>query len=202
MRNNGENNVCAVIPAAGRSSRMRSYKPFLSFDSKRTFIEKIIDEFIDFGCDEIIVVVNEDIYNNSWDSVLSKLDTKVKVIINDKLENERFYSIKLGLKELNDNKNCFIHNCDNPFINQKILTTVFKNKISEGYVVPTYNNHGGHPVLISEPIINYIVSSTEDNANFKDVINTFPSKKINIDTKDVLTNINTESEYQQIVKLN
>ncbi len=177
---------------------MGSFKPLLSYDNERTFIEKIIDEFLDFGCSEIVVVVNEEIYNNAWDKVLSKLDSKVNVIINDKLEFERFYSIKLGLTELKNKKNCFIHNCDNPFVNQEILRSVFENKIPDGYVSPSFDKQGGHPVLISEPIINSIINSAKNDANFKDVINSFPCKRININIKDILTNINTVSEYQQM----
>nr|NQU91297.1 NTP transferase domain-containing protein [Bacteroidota bacterium] len=199
MNKSGQNNVCAVIPAAGRSTRMKSFKPLLTFDKERNFIEKIVDEFLEFGCSEIIVVVNEKLYNNPWIKVLSERASKVSVIINNKLEFERFYSIKLGLNKLRTKKYCFIHNCDNPFINQEIITTVFENKISDGYVSPIYNNQGGHPILISEPIIKSIIHSTENDSNFKDVINLFPCRKVNIDTKDILTNINTESQYHQLV---
>ncbi len=198
MNKTRQNNVCAVIPTAGKSSRMKSFKPLLSFDKDRTFIEKIIDEFFEFGCSEIVVVVNEELYNNELGKSLSKIESKVVVIINDKLEFERFYSIKLGLKKLKTKEYCFIHNCDNPFINQEIISTVFENKISDGYVSPTFNNQGGHPILISEPIINKIIQSTENDSNFKDIINLFHCKKVNINSKDILANINTESEYQKI----
>lgn len=199
MNKTEQNNICAVIPAAGKSSRMDSYKPLLKFDNDRTFIEKIVDEFLNFGCNEIIVVVNEEIYNNAWDNILSKFESKVSVIINKRLHFERFYSIKLGLGKLKSRQASFIHNCDNPFINQSILSTIFKNRISEGSVSPVYNNIGGHPILISKPIIERIIHSKENDANFKDVIHLFPSKKINIDDKDVLTNINTQLEYQEFL---
>ena len=202
MHKIGQNIVCAVIPAAGRSSRMGSFKPLLKFNEGITFIEKIVIEFLDFECDEIVVVVNEEIYNSVWNDILSKFEPKVSVIINNSLDLERFYSIKLGLSKLKNKHTCFIHNCDNPFINQNILTSIFKNRTPDGYVKPTFNNHGGHPILISEPIINRIIQSTENDANFRDVLNSFPSKKINIETKAVLTNINNQLEYQRFVESN
>lgn len=199
MNKTEQNNICAVIPAAGESSRMDSYKPLLRFDNGRTFIEKIVHEFLNFGCGEIIVVVNEEIYNDAWDNILSKFDSKVNVIINRRLHFERFYSIKLGLEKLKNRQASFIHNCDNPFINQGILSAIFRNRFSEGSVSPVYNNSGGHPILISKPIIENIIHSKENDANFRDIIHLFPSKKINIDDKDVLTNINTQLEYREFL---
>ncbi len=197
MMNVDQNSVCAVIPAAGLSSRMKTYKPLLKFDKKQTFIEKIVDEFLNFGCNQIIVVTNHEIYNEV-NQLLSEKGTHVSVIINDKLEFERFYSIKLGLNEIKEKTYCFIHNCDNPFINQQILSTVVKNKIPNGFVCPIYNKKGGHPVLISKPIINTIVNTINNDENFRDIINHFPISKVKINTKNILININTRSDYQQI----
>lgn len=88
MINVKQNSVCAVIPAAGMSSRMKTYKPLLRFDKNRTFIEKIIDEFLNFGCNQIVVVTNREIYNEV-NKLLSEKGSHVSVIINDKLEIER-----------------------------------------------------------------------------------------------------------------
>jgi len=199
-----KNNVCALIPAAGKSYRMKTYKPLLKFDKTRTFIEKIVDEFLNFGSKQIIVVVNQEIYNEIC-KLLSKKSSAVCIVVNDKLEFERFYSIKLGLNKITEKTYCFIHNCDNPFINQKILTTIFENKISDGYVSPTFNIRGGHPILISKPIINNIVHSFKNDANFKEVISGFPVKKIDINNENILVNVNTQSDYQnirEILKIN
>jgi len=58
MMNVDQNSVCAVIPATGMPSRMKTYKPLLKFDKNQTFIEKKVDEFLNFGCNQIIVVTN------------------------------------------------------------------------------------------------------------------------------------------------
>ena len=199
MTEKGNKNVNAVIPAAGRSQRMQSFKPLLPFDKERSFIEKIVDEFVDFGCNEIIVVINKDIYKVSKDTVLKKLERQVEIIINENLDYGRYYSIKLGLQKLKNKEYCFIHNCDNPLINQEILSGIFSHKFSGGYVSPVYDDHGGHPVLISKVMIKRIIESEENAANFREVIQSFPLKKININTKDILANINTINDYNQLL---
>ncbi len=50
----------AIILSAGKSSRMGVPKFSLMFDDKSTFLEKIINAYADFGCEEIIVVLNNE----------------------------------------------------------------------------------------------------------------------------------------------
>lgn len=202
MIKSGRNNVCAVIPAAGRSSRMNSYKPLLKFDEDRNFIEKIIDEFAEFGCKQVVVVVNEEIFLSEWNKTLSERAPGVSIILNDKLHLERYYSVKSGLKELEACDFCFIHNCDNPFIDQKILSAVFEKRIPDGYVSPVYNQKGGHPVLVSEPIINLIAESSEDDSNLREILSLFHCRKVNFDSEVILRNINTKKEYRHFIGLN
>lgn len=196
MGNIEQNSVCAVIPAAGRSSRMRTYKPLLKFNDSQTFIEKIVYEFQTFGCKKIIVVVNKNFYEEV-NHLFLKSESIVKVIINDNLDLERFYSIKQGLNQVSESDYCFIHNADNPFLNQDILELIFSRKKSDGYTYPDFKDRGGHPIIISKPVIDYITNVAGNNANFKDIIHRFPAIKVDVVSENILFNINTIEEYQQ-----
>lgn len=194
-----KNKVAALIPAAGESSRMKTPKPFLKFDKERVFIEKIVDEFIAFGCQEIAVIVNEKIYQEC-SKLIQKKSPSIKIILNDRLDLERFYSIKLGLISLTNSDFCFIQNCDNPFINQEILQAIYKDKSLENYIQPTYKSRGGHPILLPKFISTKISQSKENDSNFKDILSHFPTKKVELDFENILLNINTNAEYQRISK--
>ncbi len=197
MKGFEKNNLCAVIAAAGKSSRMETPKLFLKFDQKRTFIEKIVDEFLDFGCQQIALVVNQDNYDFSCNLFYKNAD-KVHVVLNDRLDFERFFSIKLGSITLVNCSFCFIHNCDNPFINQEILTDIYNKKENDFFVQPTYKSHGGHPILISKSIINNIVNSKQNDTNLKEFLSAFQVKRVEIENENILLNINTQAEYQHI----
>ncbi|MBI5323823.1 MAG: NTP transferase domain-containing protein [Ignavibacteriae bacterium] len=183
-----------VILAAGESSRMSVPKPFLRYDSKSRFIDKIIEEYRYFGINNIVVVAN----NQNIDRF--NLDECITVVVNQHLEYERFHSIKLGLEKNLNCDYCFIQNIDNPFVNEVILRKLYYKKIKSGSAVPEYNETGGHPVLIGKDIIKRIIESNGSILNFKDILSEFASNRVTVDDESVLININTPEEYRNYFK--
>ncbi len=188
-------NFAVVILAAGSSHRMDFPKPFLLWNDKLTFIEKIIQEYKNYGCEHIITVLNtgglDFYYQKKYDFL-----NDINIIINKHPEYERFYSVKSGLKALNKKIPCFIQNVDNPFVNLKILNELYKNKINKGYVVPCFLNKGGHPVLLGENIIEPILSEKK-NENLKVVLSKFERKNVSVKDEKILININTQEDYDK-----
>jgi CTP:molybdopterin cytidylyltransferase MocA len=187
----GLNNFGVVVLAAGGSSRMAAPKPFLRFNSKMRFIDKIIDEYMDFGIINIVVVANKDIQSKL------NLDEEIQVVINNHLEYERFYSIKLGLEKLPDCDFCYIQNIDNPFVSEVILRKLYYKRNPAGCVVPVFNERGGHPVLIGKTVINRIKETNGSVLNFRDILSEFPSNRIDVNDESILININTPDEYRK-----
>jgi molybdenum cofactor cytidylyltransferase len=190
-------NVGAIILAAGNSKRMNSWKPFLKYDKDNTFIEKIVTTFLKWGCQEIVVVINKDVKNQG--EYFDQLPKKVTYIINDHPEFERFYSVKLGMQTITKSDFCFIQNVDNPFISEDILDAIYQEKSHDSYVIPVFDNIGGHPVLLNTQNINFIRNHPENTANLRNVLGEFNSKKINMGDNRILININTFEEYDKFV---
>ena len=189
---------CAVIIlSAGKSQRMGQPKPFLLFDKTNniTFIEKIITEYQNFGCQEIIIVFNKE--NKQKFSKLNINKQQIKIITNPEPESGRFYSIKLGLSVLESANYVFLQNCDNPFINQDILKKIFDNKTENAYVSPVYNNKGGHPILIPESIFTKIQTQMSKNLNLKHFLQHFARKNVLLSEANILANINTQEIYNK-----
>ncbi len=187
-------NFAVVILAAGRASRMKSQKFALKYDADNTFVEKIIQDYFAFGCNEIILVLN----NNGTDFLKREkiqLIGKVKVVVNKFVEYERFYSIKMGLSHLSTPIPTFIHNVDNPFVNAEVLNLLVQQKNDEGYTVPTFEHRGGHPILLSTKVINAILVEKKNDLNFREILSRFSKKRIEVSDRKVLTNINTQEDY-------
>ena len=186
-------NVGAIILAAGNSKRMNFWKPFLKFDRNHTFIEKIISTFLNWGCHEIVVVINKDV--KSQREYFDQLPEKVTYVLNEHLDLERFYSVKLGLQNMEESDFFFIQNVDNPFIDSQILDLLYTHRSHEKYVSPAFENKRGHPVLLNRENINQIHNWPVDSANFKDILNTMEYKKVEMPDDRVLININSPEEY-------
>jgi CTP:molybdopterin cytidylyltransferase MocA len=191
-----QKNTSAIILSAGKSERMGVQKFSLKFDSKITFLEKLIGEYHSFGCDEIIVVLNETsavLYHQLKLSVPGN----VKVVINHHPEWERFYSLKLAALALNEVKPVFVSNIDNPFVTAKTLSTILNSSKDVDYTSPSFNGKGGHPFFISEKVIMDLRSEEQDQTHLKEFLYKYSRKFVDIDDERVLLNINTMEEYKR-----
>ena len=65
-----KSNISAIILSAGFSKRMKMNKTELRFDNNHNFFQKITEEYLNFGCKEVIVVMNSENYK-SLKSVIS-----------------------------------------------------------------------------------------------------------------------------------
>jgi molybdenum cofactor cytidylyltransferase len=197
---NEKEKISVIILAAGYSNRMNQEKFTLMFDDRRTFLEKIIQEYIDFNCSEIIVVLNSKglKIKNSINFVFPE---NVRFILNAYPEKERFYSLKTGLQALTTSDFIFIQNIDNPFVNQMLLSELIKNKNQGDYIVPEFEGKGGHPIMISEKIVNELISEKDDMNNLRDFLKRFRYGIVNVNDFNILDNINTSEDYNRFINL-
>ncbi|MFQ5334795.1 MAG: NTP transferase domain-containing protein [Flavobacteriales bacterium] len=190
----------AIILAAGAAKRMHYPKPWLRFDRDSSFLSKIIEAYNAFGCGEVIAILNEENSGARWNKELDKLPENTCVVINHQPAKGRFYSLQLGVRQLQNAEFCFIHNVDNPFINTGTLSPIYREKIAEGYASPVYKGSGGHPILIGKKIISDIHSATADNSNLRTFLKPYLCKNVKMRDDAVLRNINTREEYGKFFK--
>lgn len=187
-----DNSFSTIILSSGFSERMGQPKALLKWDESTTFIEKIINEFIQAGSAKIVCMINERI-----EPFCKKmtLPTNVEFIVNHHPERGRFLSILTGVGALGESNYCFIHNIDNPFVNVGLIKKLLAHKESGKWCSPVYNGKGGHPVLLSNTIINKIATVTDLNTTLRDILEQFPKISVSTDDENVLRNINTPEEY-------
>jgi len=189
-------NTAAVILAAGISSRMKIPKAMLGFSPGVSFIEKIASVYFQWGCSEIITVANE--LTAGLMKKLLSLPPHVSIIVNDYLEYERFYSLKLGLEKVKEAEFCFFQNVDNPFIDEDVLNAIYNCRSGDVFVSPVFNGQGGHPVLLNRKNMDFIRNYYINDANLKLVLNGLACKKIDMPDNKVLININSPEEYERV----
>ena len=187
-------NISAIILAAGLSSRMKKHKTELSFDKNRNFLQKISEEYLNFTCKEIIVVLNTENYNSYINKGL-KFNDQIKIVINKYPEKGKFYSLKAGITALSEPGFSYIQNIDNPFVNGDVLNLLNSNSEKADYIIPSFKKKGGHPILVSPKIIQTVKNTNSDDVNLKTFLNQFEKYYAAINDKKILANINTFSDY-------
>jgi len=188
-----------IILAAGMSSRMGVLKPFLKWDKHTTFLEKIISEYKLININEIIVVINNEVYKQIKKEIPENIES-VNIIINGTPEKGRMSSLKLGIQNFSKPTPCFIQNVDNPFVTAGLLTSLNHVIEPDNYIVPVYQGKGGHPVLLGTGIINNISLFEDPYSDLRKLLKNFKRIEVETDDKNILVNINTLNDYQKYFK--
>ena len=188
-------NLPVIVLAGGNSDRMNIPKMFLPFNSKKTFIEKIVKEYVDFNCREIIMVLNKKFLDIPIIKKLIK-SYDINLILNEHQELGKFYSLSLGIGILSNQSYCFIQNVDNPFISISLLKKMYSKRKIDSYVIPVSKEKAGHPVLIGKTIIERLKAEKSLNANLRDILHEYNRVPITVTDSKVLANINSVEDYK------
>ncbi len=188
--------ISALILSSGLSERMGNPKALLMWDENKTFLEKIISEYVESGCTTIICTVNPLIIEECQ-SLIS--DTRIKFVLNEHPDLGRLHSVKLGLNELPENSACLIQNIDNPYIGSEAIKKILNSFDPDAWCSPEYHGRGGHPVLLPKKIIREFLKEAPSDSTLQDFLKRFPKKTVQMDDDSILKNVNTPEDYQILI---
>lgn len=183
-----------IILSAGSSTRIGMHKALLRYDAEKTFIEKITETFNLAGIEQVIVVVNSELFKLISESSLA-LSRKVKLLVNDKPELGRFYSLQTGVKLITTGNYCFFQNIDNPFTSQAMLRELILHKNEAEVIMLTFKDKAGHPVLFNPLVAQKIRSEKNNDLRIDHFLRKFKIKYIESLDNNILININTLKQY-------
>jgi len=190
------NDCTAIILAAGKSSRMGQPKLKLLMPDGVSFLDHIVRQYLDVGCEQIILVVNaEDSRFLTLDTV-SKLD--YRIVINEQPEKGRLFSLQKGINTTEGKGFFFIQNIDNPFASPNLLNLLNENRQKADLIKPVCNGKGGHPVLISEKIAKYLLQVNDWKISLKDFLAPYPTFCVGTEDQNILVNINTREDLEKL----
>ncbi|MCL1914914.1 MAG: nucleotidyltransferase family protein [Eubacteriaceae bacterium] len=192
----------AVILAAGRSSRMGSFKPMLPLGSS-TIIETVINKLIGAGTCELVVVVGREA-----DRLRSHLDRyeKIRYIENrDFASTDMFYSAKMGMDALSRTTEIhFFLPCDIPLFKPDTLEKMIYcyEETGAGIVTPVHGGKSGHPILIKRSMVADLLAYN-GNDGLRGAIRNSGVKveTVEVDDIGVLLDADTPQDYEMIHKL-
>jgi CTP:molybdopterin cytidylyltransferase MocA len=137
--------VAAIVLAAGQSSRMGDFKPLLPFGSK-TVIDHCLDNLRKAGIETVVVVVGY----RADDLKRHLANASIIFALNPDPTSEMSDSIASGLTVLPARtKALVVTPVDHPAVSPEVIASLIHEwERGAPLVVPTWNNRGGHPVLI------------------------------------------------------
>jgi len=204
--------LCAVILAAGESTRMGSDKALLPWPpvgggrtaSNQTFLSAAIDALSPFN-DSVIVVVGK----NEANLAPLVYATGASLIQNPAPERGQFSSLQVGLHEvLNHGRDAAVITLvDRPPVSTSTLGALlaaFQTALSneKWAVVPEHGGRHGHPILAGREMIEAFLRAPA-TSTARDVThqNLQHIEYVSIDDPMITMNVDTPQDYAALVEL-
>jgi CTP:molybdopterin cytidylyltransferase MocA len=191
-----EEKEAALIPAAGRSSRMGTAKALLPLEGK-TVIERIIDTFRKAGTADILVVVGHEARHLL--PVLEK--TAVRWVLNDRYDDGMFSSVQAGVRCLRkDGGPFFVHPVDVPLVRPETLRMLLAAFRSGDWEVcrPCFRGRRGHPPLLAPSLIPSLLEFG-GSGGLRAFLSGRGLRSCDVECPDpgILGGMNTKEEYEE-----
>ena len=193
-----KSNVAAIILAAGRSERMGAFKPLLPFGSK-SVIETCIQNVRSGGVNTIVVVLGQGSRAEKLKTHL--LNSGVSFAFNPDPESEMSVSIACGIRALPEKIQAVIINpVDHAAVPAEVVATVISEWAHGARLVkPTWQERGGHPVLIDLSFREELLSLNPDGglkSFFSD--HQMQVKRIGVNSNYIARDMDTWDDYRAL----
>jgi len=184
--------VDCIMPAAGLSSRMGSWKMMLPY-RHHTILDESIENALGF-CSRVILVAG-----HRADELVQRyqLKSNVKVIVNTHYEQGMLSSIQQGAG-LVETTHFFICHGDMPCVSPDIYRQVWLNR-GHYTVFPGTVERPGHPVLLPLDMIGQITTARVDD-KMKRIINSADVRYAGLTAEEIHLDVDTPQAYDALCR--
>ena len=188
--------ISAILLAGGQSKRLRDENKLIKLFKGKLLINHILFSLIKSKVDKIIIVLGFEHLK-----IKKKLlkSNKINFAVNKNYKKGMSSSIKTGLKKLSkNNKGFLIVLGDMPNITKKTINKICLSIIrsDKEIIIPKFKNKIGNPIGFKYSMIKNIYKIKGDKGA-KNIIkkNNKKIKFLNINSKSILTNLNTKRNF-------
>lgn len=194
--------VCAIILAAGSSSRMGQLKQLLPLGD-HSMLEHVIDRVLQMDFTEVYTVIGKEAERIKRNITIH--DTRFHWLMNEDYTKGQSTSLKIAWKHLLPTyQHIMIFLGDLPFIHIKTIEKIMmighdqiKANKHPLFVRPTNANMPGHPVFIGNMTEN-LVKGISGDQGLKTIRHAFTSEKIvPVDDPMITFDIDTPDDYKK-----
>ena len=188
--------ITAILLAAGQSKRLKNENKLTKLFKGKPLINHILYSLIKSKVNKIIIVLGFEHLKIKTKLLKNK---KINFVINKNYKKGMSSSIKTGLKKLPKNSKGFLivlgdmPNITKTTINKICLSIIRSDK---EIILPKFKNKTGNPIGFKHSMIKNIYKIKGDRGA-KNIIkkNNKKIKFLNINSKSILTNLNTKRNF-------
>lgn len=188
---------CAVVVAAGLSSRMKSFKPLLPICGSPAIVH-LLHTLFSAGVSRCIVVTGH--RHEEIEKVCASMDAVTFVQNPNYADTQMFDSAKLGFAAVPSVCNRVLFTpADIPLIPARIVKTLTERE--EPLLFPSYQMRRGHPMALSAVYLPYLLTYT-GTGGLRGALASLPVSPSYLVVNDprVLLDMDTPSDYQTLLQ--
>lgn len=196
-----ENDISAILLAAGLSSRMGKPKLLLPW-GETTVLGQVVSTFAAAGVKDLIVVTGG--AREQIEGMVTELGYKfpVRLVYNPQFEHgEMLSSIQAGLATMDSKtRAALIGLGDQPQVLEETIRDICATfvRTKSPLVIPSFQNRRGHPWLVARPLWTGILALPSSTTS-RDFINTYAGKVEYISAdQSILQDLDTPADYERL----
>jgi molybdenum cofactor cytidylyltransferase len=188
--------ICAIVLAAGLSSRMGAQKLLLPFGGK-TVIGHIVDQLLASTIGNVHVVVG-----HQTSRISAELSGRaVSIVKNPNYRLGMLSSVRCGLKNLPEKcKAVMVVLGDQPSITAELIDQMLKSfaSIEKGILVPLYKGKRGHPIIFSTQYRDEVMTGYA-NVGLRGLLQNHPDEvfELKVSSASVLCDMDYPEDYHR-----
>ncbi len=193
--------ICAILLAAGESSRMGTPKPLLDWFGA-PLIQRQIEALLDGGVDQVFAVTGnraEDVESalTSGSSAISG-DSRVHAVRNTAFLSGKTTSVKAGLAALPDDVDTIVLLAVDQPRPSWLIREVLESHKAAGTLIssPVFDGHGGHPLVFDGSLLSELKAITEEGQGVREVVQAHVDSmnRLPIDSPIARLDMNTQEQ--------
>ncbi|MBQ9061660.1 MAG: nucleotidyltransferase family protein [Eubacterium sp.] len=188
---------CAVITAAGCSSRMGTFKPVLPVAGRPAIIH-LTENLFAAGVSHIVVVTG---FRSDLIQELLQNRPDISTVHNpDYQTTQMFDSAKIGLREIPEEYDqVLLIPVDIPFVRENTIRKVIRTDAD--LVFPSYQMRRGHPLKIHRKYIPHLLQYEGTNG-LRGALNALPAEPsyVVVDDPFIIRDMDTPQDYQTLLQ--
>ena len=205
--------LSGLLIASGLSSRIRGFKPLLSYEEK-SFLITIVEKMLSVLSHVVIIVGHNHIqlleeFNTHFNDKVEKtsddswiVENRIKIIYNSNYQEGMFTSLQLGAKQLTDSDWILYHFIDQPNLPEEFYSEILKQQLkSINWVQPLFKEKRGHPIIFDKKVLSKIIDA-DYSSNLREALKdeSLIKRFWNCNFSEVLEDIDTNEDYRKLLQ--
>lgn len=186
--------ACAIVLAAGYSSRMGEFKPLMRLGGQ-TLLGRVVGLFRAAGVRNVVVVTG----HRAKEVRAEACVLGVSAVHNERYEQGMFSSVVAGVRDLGSAAGFFVHPVDIPLVRADTVTALLDAFDGQTATYPCFGGQRGHPPLLPASLVPMLLAH-DGQDGLQGVLRALPAREQEVWDRGILLDADSPEDFAVLVR--